>query len=94
MGLRGRISTKQEAAVKAAILKTAGKGTMKNFPEVVDAMSSWDPVTRDLKFLILLQEICTNREWQLLDDLQVAEDRIRKLNRSSDREKFMLQGEL
>ena len=58
MGLAGWMSMDQEAAVMAAIIKVAGTEVMEKFPEVVDAMESWDPCNGYLKFLILVEEIC------------------------------------
>ena len=82
--LAGRMSLDQEAAVKATIIKAAGKKTIVNFPEVTEAMESWYPCTGDLKFLILLEEICNGQERHPQEILQAAQGRIRKVGRMSD----------
>ena len=47
MGITGRISTQQEDALKAAIVKAVGSRMMIRFPHVVYAMECWDPATGD-----------------------------------------------
>ena len=59
------MSADKETEVNAAIVKAVGRETMTSFPEVKDARESWEPYTGDLKFLILLDEICTNQERNL-----------------------------
>ena len=52
--MAGRMSWKQEANVKAAIMKAAEKQMMMNFPLVVKAMDKFDPYIGDLKMLMVL----------------------------------------
>ena len=76
MALGRRMSVDQETEVKAAIVKVVGRETMTSFPEVRDAMESLDPYIGDLEFLILLDEICTNQERTLSEDIHAAQDRL------------------
>ena len=52
--MAGRMSWDQEADIKAAIMKAARKEIMMKFPWVVKAMNEFDPCTRDLKYLVVL----------------------------------------
>ena len=53
----GRMSWNQEADIKAAIMKAVEKGSVMNFPRVMQAINWFDPSTGDLKCLTVLDEI-------------------------------------
>ena len=75
-----RMAIEEVAAVKAAILNAAGKKTMARLPQVIYAIKCFDPCVRDIKFVMLLEEITRNQETQLLEDLQAGDQRIKKFS--------------
>ena len=75
----GRMAADQEAAMKAATIKAAYRSMMVRLPHVTYTMECFDACEGDLKFLMLLEQITSNQETQLLEDLQAAEQRIKKV---------------
>ena len=75
-----RMQAEQEVVIKTAIKQAVSKDLAIKFPNVAYAMEHLDLSTGDLKFLMLLEHIIDNRGTQLLEDLHVAENKIKKVD--------------
>ena len=68
MGLLDKMSPDQESAIRANIAKAVGRELMFRFPDIAHVMKFPDAYTRDLNFLILLEEICNSQEINMRHD--------------------------
>ena len=92
--MAGRMSRDRETEVKARIPKMEGRSMVETFLLVVDAMHNFDPCIWDLKYLVILNEICNAEADDIQDILLITKDKIKKMETMSFLNLVQLQGRI